>query len=43
MILLAFIPPVWNKIMAPRLARWDAAASPEERAYLAQRGWLLAA
>jgi len=40
MILLAFVPPVWNKIMAPRLAAWDQAASPEERTYLAARGML---
>lgn len=40
MILLAFVPPVWNKIMAPRLAAWDRSASPEERAHLAERGLL---
>jgi alkane 1-monooxygenase len=40
MILLAFVPPVWNKIMTPRLAAWDRTASPDERAYLAERGLL---
>jgi alkane 1-monooxygenase len=42
MILIALVPPVWRRLMHPRLARWDAgSASAEERALLAARGRLL--
>lgn len=36
MIFIAMVPPLFNRVMAPRLAEWDSRyASPEERAVLA--------
>ena len=41
MVLASLLPPVWSRLMAPRLAEWDRAyASPGERAWLEQRGLL---
>lgn len=38
----AIIPPVWRRVITPRLADWDDRfASAEERAYLASKGLLL--
>ncbi|WP_051202073.1 alkane 1-monooxygenase [Ferrimonas senticii] len=40
-ILLTLIPPLWRRVMAPRLAQWDREfASDQERQLLQQKGWL---
>ncbi len=41
MVLVALIPPLWRRIVDPRLAHWDSHfASDEERAILRSKGWL---
>jgi fatty acid desaturase len=40
MVLLAMVPPLWRRVMSPRLADWDLQlASEAERALIAERGW----
>jgi fatty acid desaturase len=40
MAMLAMVPSLWRRMMAPRLAAWDRSfASTEERALLRTRGW----
>jgi alkane 1-monooxygenase len=42
MIALALVPPLWRRLMHPRLAVWDAhMASAGERQAVAERGWAL--
>jgi len=41
MALLAFLPPLWNRIMHPLLGDWDRRlASETERRLLSERGWM---
>ncbi len=43
MMLIAFVPPLWRKVMDPRLAAWDREfASSQERAWLSERSLLTA-
>lgn len=43
MIIASLVPPVWNRVIDPKLAEWDRAmASEAERALLAERGVLRA-
>lgn len=38
--LLSLVPPLWHRVIDPRLARWDAEmANDEERALIRERGW----
>lgn len=41
MIAASLVPPLWHRLMSPRLAHWDAElANAEERQWLAERGQL---
>ena len=40
MVVVAFVPSLWQRTMGPLLAAWDSqAANDEERALIRQRGW----
>lgn len=39
MVLVAIVPPLWRRTMAPLLAQWDRQASADEIALVQQRGW----
>ena len=43
MALIAFVPPLWNRIIDPLLADWDRRlASEDERRLVQERGWVIA-
>ncbi len=43
LLLIALVPPLWQRLINPRLAEWDKKfASDGERSLIAERGWQLA-